>query len=312
MPNAPAHDKKPVKEPRRVATGSYRSFKLQKRITTGDRRLPGSFSLLKGALGVLKGRWKTMLGIVLIYGLLNMVLVQSFSQDLDSTKTIIEGSNEGPFSQLTSGLILFIYLAVSSGNLSSDVAGAYQLILTLTTSLALIWALRQAYANKPAGVRAAFYRGMYPLVPFVLVLVVASIQLIPIVTGGFLYNMVTGNGIAAGGVETILWAIIFFILAVLSLYMLSSSIMALYIACLPDMTPMSALVSARELVRYRRWEIIRKLLFLPLFLIVMSMALILPLIYLSATLAGFMFFITSMAGLPIIHSYLYRLYRELL
>jgi hypothetical protein len=313
MAKTPAQDKKPIKEPRRVNTGKYRSFRLQKKITTGERHLPGSFTLLKGSFGVLKKRWKTVLGIVLIYGFLNAVLVQSFSgNDLEQTKTVLDGSSDGSWGQITSALTLFIYLAASSGNLNSEVAGAYQLMLTVMTSLALIWTLRQIYADKATSVREAFYRGMHPLVPFVLVVLVGTLQLIPIVTGGFLFNLVTGNGIAGTGVENVLWGIVFFLLALLTLFMLSATIMAIYIVCLPEMTPMVALRSAADLVRYRRWEVMRKLLILPVFLLITSMLLILPLIYVSAPLAGFMFFVTSMVGLPVIHSYLYRVYRELL
>ncbi|HEX9153542.1 MAG TPA: hypothetical protein VF809_01855, partial [Candidatus Saccharimonadales bacterium] len=262
MPKTPAADKKPVKEPRKLNTGEYKSFRLQKKIKTGDNNIPGSWSLFRGACSVLRSNWKTFLGIMIVYGLLNMILVQSFSdQDLAKTKENLDGMSGGQWSSLVSGLSLFIYMAASSGNLSSDVAGAYQLILTITASLALIWALRQTYAQKKTTVRMAFYRGMYPLVPFVSVLLAATMQLVPVVTGGFLYNMVTGNGIAVTGAETLIWGFVFFLLALVSFYLLTASIMALYIVCLPDMTPMLALRSARDLVKYRRWTVMRRVLF---------------------------------------------------
>jgi polyferredoxin len=75
---------------------------------------------------------------------------------------------------------------------------------------------------------------------------------------------------------------------------------------------MEALKSARELVRYRRWTVMRKLIFLPIFLLVTGAVLIIPLIYFAPVLATITFLLTSMFGLPIIHGYIYRLYRELL
>jgi hypothetical protein len=314
MPKTPAADKKTVKAPRKIDPGSYKSFTLQKKIKTGDTQLPGSFKLLKGALGIMRRNWKVFLGIILIYGFFNLVLVQSFAGgDLDRTKNLLEASSENSsWGAFASGMMLFVYMAASSGNVNSDVAGAYQLILTVTTSLALIWALRQVYAEKKIRIRDAFYRGMYPLIPFILVLFVATLHLIPVVIGGFLYNLVSSSGIAVSGIEGVLWGTIFFLLGLVTLYLLSSALMALYIVCLPEMTPMTALKSARELVRFRRWAIMRRIIFLPIFLLVGAMLVILPMIFISPPLAGFFFFLSSMAGLPIIHSYIYRLYRELL
>lgn len=302
------------KEPRKLQAPSYQSFRLQKSIKTTDKpALPSSFKLFWGALGVLRQNWKPFLGIIIIYGILNALLVQSFNGgDLSQVKTILEGFSEGKWSSLLSSFILFIYMIGSSGNVNSQVAGAYQLTLTLVTSLAIIWTLRQVYAGNKARIRDGFYFGMQPFITFLLVLMAVTIQLVPLALGSFLYNLASSTGIAAGGVETTLWAILFFLLGLTSLYMICSSIFALYIVCLPDMQPMAALRSARDIVRYRRWEIMRKILFLPVALLLFALVIIVPLIYFVTPIAGIIFFILSMIVLPIAHSYMYRLYRELL
>lgn len=312
MPKTPTEDKKPVKGPRQLKVGNYKSFRLQKTIKTGEASLPHEFALLKGAFGVLRSNWRLFAGIMLVYGLLNVLLVQSFAgTDVAQTKDSLGGLVEGKFSQVISSAMLFAYMASTSGNINSSVAGAYQLFLTVTTSLALVWALRQVYAQKKVRIRDAFYRGMYPLVPFLLVVLLASIQLLPIVLGGYLYNLAT-EGIAASAIESLLWGVVFFFLALISLYMLSATIFALYVACLPDVEPGQALGSARELVEYRRWAVMRRVIFLPIFLLVLSGVVVIPLVYVAPVIAGIAFFVVSMTGLPIIHSYLYRLYRELL
>jgi hypothetical protein len=265
-----------------------------------------------GSLGVLKRNWKPFLGIIVIYGVLNLTLVQSFSgSDINSTKNNLDSMNTGAFGGLLSSAMLFIYMASSSGNVNSSTAGAYQLILTVVTSLALIWTLRQVYAGEKVRVRDGFYWGMYPLVPFVLVAAAVITQLLPVVVGGYVYNLVT-QGISATPIETTLWFILLAMLALITLYMLSSSLFALYIVCLPNVTPMAALKSARELVRYRRWMVMRKIIFLPVFLLVAAAIVIVPLIFIAPLVAGITFLLTSTFGLPIIHSYMYRLYRELL
>ena len=310
----PTADKKAVKEPRQLRSGKYQSFKLQKRLKPVSNKvsLPGVFSILRGSFGVMRKNWKVFLGIILIYGVLNLILVQSFSgTDINQTKENLDSFNGGQFNGVMSSLMLFIYMASTSGNINSSTAGAYQLFLTVITSLALIWTLRQAYASKPMRIRDGYYWGMYPLIQFMLVLGGIIAQLLPIIVGGYLYNLVT-TGIAASGIEQTLWAIVLALLALASLYMISSSLFALYIVCLPEVTPMQAFKTARELVQYRRWTVMRKIIFLPIFLFLSAIILIVPLIFFAPIVASVTFLLTSMFGLPVIHSYMYRLYRELL
>jgi hypothetical protein len=101
-------------------------------------------------------------------------------------------------------------------------------------------------------------------------------------------------------------------LALLSLYMVTSSVFALYIVTLPNMTPMRALRSARGLVLGRRWTVLRKLLFLPIALFLLGALIMLPLIWFWAPAATWVFFALSMACLAALHSYMYALYRSLL
>jgi len=141
---------------------------------------------------------------------------------------------------------------------------------------------------------------------------VVGLQLVPLGVGSALYSTVINNGIAVTVVEKIIWGLLFFVLAVLSLYMLSSSLFALYIVTLPDMTPFKALRSARELVRYRRWTVLRKIIFLPLGLLLLAAIVVVPVIIFITPAAQWVFFVCTMAGLALVHSYMYNLYRELL
>jgi len=188
----------------------------------------------------------------------------------------------------------------------------YQSILLLVCSLAFIWALRQTLAKQKVRVKDSFYRGMYPLVPFVLVCMLISLQIVPLVVGGSLYSLVITNGIAVQVWEKVLWLTLFVVLAWWSLRMVTASIFALYIVTLPDMTPLRAYRSARQLVHRRRLLIWRKLTFLVVALLLLAIVIELPLILFLTPLATWVFFVLSMAALPIVHGYLYNLYREML
>ena len=303
---------------RQLARPNYKSFRLSKRLRHPRPAVQGSFQLLARSIGTLRKRKRFFAGIVVVYLILTIVLVKGFGvgSGIGDLKDTLTELFQGEFSQITTGVSLF---AVLLGNLSSapsDQANVYQSVLLITTSLAIIWALRQSLSSENAKlklqVRDAFYKGMYPLVPFVLVLLVIGIQLIPVAIGSFIYNAVIGGGLAVTAAEKVLWILLVAGFLLLSLYMVTSSLFALYIVTLPDMRPMQALRSARDLVRHRRWMIMRKVVFLPIALLVIAATITIPLIMVAPDIAEWVFFVLSMAGLVVFHSYLYTLYRELL
>lgn len=300
-------------EPRRLKPSKYRTFKLRGRIKRRVK-LPNVWQLTRQSALTLWRHKKLFVGITLIYGLLNVLLAQGLSggSDISTLKQVLNQAFTGHFAGLASGFSVFIVLVGSAGNNTSPTAGAYQFFLALIASLALIWALRQVLAGSNIRIRDAYYRGTYPLVPFVLVLAVVGLQLIPLLIGSSLYSLVTSNGIAVYFVEKFLWGLLYLLLALLSLYMISSSLFALYIVTLPDMTPMKALRSARQLVRYRRWVVLRKIICLPVILLVVAAIIMLPIIIWLTPLAQWVFFLLTMFSLAAVHSYMYTLYRELL
>ncbi|HEV7454067.1 MAG TPA: hypothetical protein VGO07_02300 [Candidatus Saccharimonadales bacterium] len=299
---------------RRVKVPTYKSFKLQKKVTRElPKQLPSAFKIFRGALTILKKNWKLFLGIALVYAMLNMALVSGFSAvNLTDAKQSFSQAISGQISQLATGLSLFVYLLGNSGATTTPTASVYQIVLGIIISLAVLWALRQVYANNKPRVRDAFYRGMYPLVPFILVLLIIGLEIVPLAVGAFLYSTVVNNGIAATAVEQAMWLLLFLVFAIATVYMLCSTLFALYIVTLPDTTPIAALQSARQLVLHRRWTVVRKLLFLPLALIVLTAVIVTPLIIFAAPIAPWVFFGLSTLLLPVVHAYLYSLYRSML
>lgn len=301
---------------RRLRQLKHRGWKPGKRTAWPRQPVPGAWKLTKQAADTLWTHRRLFIGITLVYGLLNLVLVQGLSSssntDVGSLKHTLNQVFTGDFRSITSSLTIFVVLVGSAGNGSSQTAGAYQVFLFLMVSLAVIWALRQVQAGTSVRVRDAYYRGMYPLVPFVLVLSVIGLQLLPLLIGAELYSLITTNGIAVNAAEKIISGVIFFITACISLYLICSSLFALYIVTLPDMTPLKALRSARQLVRYRRWNVLRKLLWLPLLLLIVAAIVMLPVIIWLTPAAQWIFFVLTMLAVAAAHSYIYNLYRELI
>lgn len=258
--------------------------------------------------------WKIIGGIIVVYGLLNIILVRGLNGgvNVSDLKSQVDSLFSGAGGHVASGLTVFGLLLTSTNNVASAEASAYQTFLLIIGSLALVWAYRQLAAGNKIRIRDSFYRGMYPLVPATLVLLVIGLELLPLIIGGWLYSTLIQNSIIVDGGEQIVSLIIVLLLAAVSLYLMCSTLFALYISTLADMTPVRALRSARELVRYRRWSVIRKLLFLPLLLLVVGAIIMLPFILFVPILAQWLFFILTTLTLAFVHAYIYRLYRELL
>ncbi len=302
------------KSSRKIRPPTYSSFRLSKRIKHPGPPLPSSFKLFKTAIRRLVANKKLFFGIMLIYLLLTIMLVKGLgvSNNLPAIKSALEEALTDGDGKLITSVAIFGFLATSSGNVESETASIYQSMLLVIISLALIWALRQAHANSKVGIRDAFYNGMSPLIPFIIVMLVIGLQLIPLVIGTTIYGLVVGNGLAINLGEKVVWQLLLGMTGLLSLYMISSSIFALYVVTLPDMRPMQALRSARGLVRHRRWSAMRKVIFLPVILVLLAAIIMVPLILYVTPVAEWTFFVLTMLSLAVVHSYMYGFYRELL
>ena len=330
MPKTLAKPKKQVKKSAGVAEATHepRLLQLPKRVwykpltwrhrppVPAYKRLPKARILFWNTLKQLWVYRGLFGGIIVIYGLLNVLLVKglSGSGSVVAIKNSLDALSQGHGAAVEVGNSLGTYVALlaSSGSGNTQTSGVYQTLLLIVCSLAFIWAFRQMIAKNKVRVRDSFYQGMYPLIPFVLTFMLLGLQLLPLAIGSQLYSLTASTGIAAHEWERIIAFAIFVGLGLWSLRMITATIFALYIVTLPDMTPLRAYRSARQLVYGRRLLLWRKLIFLPVALLVVSTALELPLILFATPLAAWMFFVISMVALPVVHGYLYNLYREML
>jgi len=303
-----------TKKVRQIQRPKYKSFKVSKRLKQPKHKLPKARVMFVNSIKHLWKYNKVFGGITAIYLVLTIVLVKGFSManDVPAIKESIVQTFSGAGGQLAAGATIFGVLLGGVSGVSSDVAGVYQSILLIIVSLAVIWTLRQTHAAKSVRVRDGFYRGMYPLIPFLLVLLVIGLQFIPLAFSSWLLSVTVLSGLAVTAVEQVLWVLLCFLLALLSLYLVCSSVFALYVVTLPDMSPMKALRSTGDIVLYRRWEVMRKVLFLPVVIVLIGAIIMLPVILWLTPLAEWLFFALSMLALAVSHSYIYSLYRELL
>jgi hypothetical protein len=307
------------KQPKKAAATAGRTRKLSKKqqkakAKTEARKLKpviGSFKLTWGVFKVFREHWQPLGGIVLVYLILNVIFasgVSNISTTFINIKNDLNGGGQGLW-HAAGG---FGSLLGTAGASSSGTGSALQSMLFVLESLVIIWALRHLLSGQAVSVKLAYYRSMGPLIPFLLVIFVVIIQLLPVSLGGVILAAVATSVFTSATAITIITAIAFALLAAWSIYMVSASVFAVYIVTLPDMTPRPALRAARDLVRFRRWTVIRRVFFLPLFLLLLLGVIIIPLILYAQAIVPIVFFMLSMLSILFIHTYLYTLYRELL
>ncbi len=303
----------PASKGRKRKVSKYKSFRLTKRIPHPAGPLPSAWSILRKTRRLIWANKKTLLIIFVVFTLLNLVFVRGFASPLnvaDVKDSLQQTLGKNPGKSFTT-LAIFGHL-LGSGTSTVPSSGVYQTILVIMVSLALVWVFRQYAAGHKPNAKRAFYEGMYPVIPFLLVLSVMVLQLIPAVIGIALYSATVSSGVAASGIEQGLWTVLTVMLIILTLYMLLSSFFALYVVTLPGMTPMKALRSSRQLVFSRRLSVLRKILLLPLLLAVVLVILVVPTIYFASVLAPWLYYLLTISGLFVLNAYLFNVYLALL
>ena len=255
---------------------------------------------------------ETVGGITLIYGIGILLLVRGLlsNQDFFTLKKLLDGMLKGTGGKIESTFLQMNALFGSSGSINTTSGSIYQAILIIICSLALIWVFRQAQAKNAVSTKDAFYSGMYPLTQFLLVLFYVIVQVLPLLLATYLYKALIGNGVAVLWQEKLASYVVIGILALWSLRMLTSAIFAFYIVTLPGMRPMQAIRSAENLVIGRRLLIWRKLLFLPLLLLIATTGITLPFLLLLPQVVVWVFFVLTILWFTVSHAYFYTLYRE--
>lgn len=292
-----------------------RNNKKRDKTLVNHKNLPSAWTVLNSSLKQLFNNYKLFGYILMIYGLLYILLVKGISGNfqLGNLKESLNDALGGQLGTFGTGLALYGLLLGSVGSGPDATSGTYQTFLLVLVSLALIWALRQTYeGQKVKRLKDSYYKSMYSLVPTVLVSLVFVLQMLPALIVISIYSIIQASGSAIGLIEQV---IIYFVLISglsASLYWTSSTIFAFYIVTLPNTSPMLALSSAKQLVRYRRSLVVRKVIFLPLLMLALSAAVLVPLIIFLAPVAEVLFMLLAIVSIAIIHAYYYNLYRSML
>lgn len=299
---------------RRRKLPSYKPLKLSKRIKPRDmKKLPTVRSLLKQSTGHIWSYKRVFMGVLVVYVLLCIVMVKGFASTIDVPNLKDELGSQLGTNALTQNLAL-VGVVAASGGASNEAGDVYQSVLLVIIVLAFIWLFRHTEGKKniKLQIRQPFYEGMTQVIPFLLVLLVIGIQLMPMLAGLSIFGIVQNNGLAATGLETFLWAVLTTLLSLLTLYFLSSSLFALLIVTLPGTRPIAALKSARKVVAFRRMHLMAKLFGVILVCLSIVVVILLGIVAAAPSFAEYAFLIFGSAIIPVFIGAWYKMYRALL
>ncbi len=201
---------------------------------------------------------RLFLGLIVLYALLEAVFVGLASQDLYSQlSALLDNTNNGTFSGLwgsvgQAGLLL---LSGMSGGLTPELTEAqqiYSVIIFLLTWLTTVWLLRALLSGNKPRIRDGIYNAGAPIVPTGIILMVLVLQLLPVTIGVIAMNAAISTHLFDTGIIAMLVSLAVGLLAVISLYLVTSTIIALVVVTLPGMYPLQAIRAAGDLVVGRR------------------------------------------------------------
>lgn len=296
---------------------SYRTLRKSGRINPGEvRKISPMRTLWRETWVFLWQHRLKMVGFVVIYAAAYIILVKGFSEfslDPEEIKLELEDALSGNLGALITFITLYVSLLSSITVTTDDVSNFYQLFILVTFSLAFIWLIRKLHLrNSTVTVKEAFYQGMRPLIPFLAVVLVLALELIPAGVSSLFLVAAQSATVITSDAELLALSVLAILGLVLSIYLLAGSIFAIYIVTLPKMTPILALRSSMRLLRIHRWIVLRKIVLFFVLLLVLGFLLVLPFIIWLPRYAEIAFFIMGCGSFAVMHTFLYKLYRSML
>lgn len=314
-----------------VARRPHRSLRLtRRRDYKRELVLPGYWKFSFEVNAILWKNKKIFIWLGICYLILTILFTGISSQEgfTQLRQTITEtGQNlfQGNWGEV--GTASLLALSTVSGSIApqlTDIQQVYLVIFGLFMWLTVVWLLRHILAKDKVKMRDGLYNAGSPVIPTMLIFIVLLLQLLPILIAMIGYSAAQASGLLSGGVEAMLFWVAAAILAILSVYWITGTVLALVIVTLPGMYPMRALSIAGDIIVGRRLRFLFRYAWMALSLAFTWLIVLFPLILVDSLVKGLL---PAVAGVPFIPvvvaclstysliwaaSYIYLLYRRVM
>lgn len=244
----------------------HRSFRLtRRRDYARSLELPGYWAFTAFVWKTFAAHKRLFIGLVIFYALLEAVFVGLASQDLYSQlSNLLDNTNDGSFTGFwgSIGQASLLLISGMSGGLTPELTEAqqiYSVIIFLLTWLTTVWLLRSLLSGNKPRIRDGLYNAGAPIVPTGIIMMVLVLQLLPVTIGVIAMNAAISTHLFDTGILAMLVSFGVGLLAVVSLYLITSTVIALVVVTLPGMYPLQALRAAGDLVIGRRIRLLLRI-----------------------------------------------------
>lgn len=241
-------------------------------------------------LRMLRNRKWVYIRFILIFLALSTLFIGALQVDnITSVNQVIDSANSGtdifgPVSRAAVTVGSSIMGALN--NNLSDVQYVYVSALIIIAMLTVIWLLRHQLAGKKLKVRDGLYAAAAPIAAEYVLVVVGIAQLIPAALATLIYVSATTSGILDGGIETAMFSLALLFIVVLTLYFMTTTLFAMFIASIPGTYPMQAYHAARKIVVGQRLRLLLRLLWMVIILLAVWFIVLVPLVIVVNSIGG--------------------------
>ncbi|MDB5177862.1 MAG: conserved rane protein of unknown function [Candidatus Saccharibacteria bacterium] len=283
----------------------HRSFRrTERRDYVRSLKLPGYWSFTNEVRVILWQNRRILVWVVVVYGLLSSLLVGLASQDTYTTLSDTLRNTSGDIFQGNWGEIgkaSLLFFSTVTGSLTTSPTEAQQIyagLIGLLTWLTTVWLLRAIRAGHTPRFRECLYNSGAPIISTTAVALVLIIQLVPAALAVIAFGAAMNTELLSGGVVAMIFSVVALLLVTLSLYWVTSSLIALTVVTLPGMYPLQALKTAGDLVIGRRLRILLRWMWLAAIIVVVWTLVMVPVILFDTWLKSLLPAITWLPIVP--------------
>lgn len=158
----------------------------------------------------------------------------------------------------------------------SDIQYVYISVLIILGLLTVVWLVRHQLAGDKVRVRDGLYNAATPIVAEYALVGVGILQLLPVALAIVVYISLTSSGIIDGGIEAGMFVAALFLMCVLTLYFMTTTLFALFIASIPGTYPLKAYRAARQIVAGQRLRLLLRLVWMVVVILIAWFIVLVP------------------------------------
>lgn len=272
----------PYKKLRRNRAGAtHKSFvRTRRRDKIKKPNIEGYIAFPWYVMRMLWNRKWVYLRFVLLFFVLAVMFIGAIqANNASSVNNVIDSASSGTniFGPVSRAAVTVGSSMVGALNSNfSDVQYIYLSALIILAILTTVWLLRHQLAGKKLKVRDGLYASAAPIAAEYVLVVIGIVQLIPAALATLVYVSATTSGLLDGGIETAMFSIALLLTIVLTLYFMTTTLFAMFIASIPGTYPMQAYHAARKIVAGQRLRLLMRLLWMVIILLVTWFIVLVP------------------------------------